>query len=138
MKIFYLNLLLAASLFAGSFANASPDLEINTPAITAIKNSMHDRHNKLGAFYSSGAVGLTKSGLVAVKDAKAVPLKERGSLNALVQAENADRTKLYQEIANANGHPEWKTDIQSTFAARWVSKAKSGWFYQGAGGWAKK
>jgi hypothetical protein len=30
-------------------------------------------------------------------------------------AENADRQSLYQAIANANGHPEWTTQIKSTF-----------------------
>ena len=73
-----------------------------------------------------------------MKDATAVPLKDRGGLNGLVSAENADRANLYKEIATANGHPEWQNEIQSTFAGRWVEKAQSGWFYQGAGGWTKK
>jgi uncharacterized protein len=28
--------------------------------------------------------------------------------------------------------------VRSTFAGRWVDKAQGGWWYQGAGGWAKK
>ena len=117
---------------------AGADLEVNTPAISAIKGSMQARHSQLAAFYSSGAIGLTKDGLIAVKDATAVPLKDRGGLNGLVAAENADRNNLYKEIATANGHPEWQGEIQSTFAGRWIDKAQGGWFYQGASGWVKK
>ena len=121
-----------------NWATAAADLEINTPAISAIKSSMQTRHNQLSPFYTSGAVGLTQDGMIAVKDAGAVPLKDRGGLNSLVAAENTDRAKLYKEIATGNGHPEWQGDVQNTFAARWIDKAQSGWFYQKAGAWVKK
>jgi len=119
-------------------ANAAADLEVNTPEIAAIKSSMQARHQQLAGFYQSGAIGLTQGGMVAVKDRKAAALKDRASLSGLVSAENADRVKLYTAIAKANGHPEWQADIQSTFATRWVNKAKSGWYYQKAGQWVKK
>lgn len=119
-------------------AFAAADLEIDTPEIVALKSSMQVRHSKLAGFYSSGAVGLTQDGKIAVKDAKATPLKDRGRLQHLVAAENADRSKLYQAIAKANGHPEWQSDIQNTFAERWINKAQAGWFYQKNGGWVKK
>ncbi len=139
MKKIILSLVMLLSvLMASQFAVAAADLEVNTPAITAIKSSMQARHGQLAGFYASGAIGLTKDGLIAVKDATAVPLKDRGALNGLVSAENADRKNLYKEIATANGHPEWQGEIQSTFAGRWIDKAQSGWFYQGAGGWAQK
>ena len=121
-----------------SFANAAPDLEVNTPAISAIKNSMQARHPSLAPHYASGAVGLTNNGLIAVHDASAVPLKDRQSINAVVAAENADRNALYKEIANGNGHPEWEAGIRDAFAGRWIDKAQTGWWYQGASGWAKK
>ena len=139
MKKIILSLVMVLSvLLASQFAVAAADLEVNTPAITAIKSSMQARHGQLAGFYASGAIGLTKDGLIAVKDATAVPLKDRGALNGLVSAENADRKNLYKEIATANGHPEWQGEIQSTFAGRWIDKAQSGLFYQGAGGWAQK
>jgi len=90
------------------------------------------------AHYASGAVGLTRDGLVAVRDANAVPLKDRQAVNGLVSAENNDRNALYKEIASGNGHPEWEAEVRSTFAQRWVQKAQGGWWYQDAGGWAKK
>lgn len=130
--------LLAVTLLSSHWVNAAADLDVNTPAISAIKNSMQARHAQLNAHYTSGAIGLTADGLVAVRDATAVPLKERGSINSLVAAENADRAALYKEIAVGNGHPEWAGEIRNTFAGRWVDKAQTGWYYQNAGTWVKK
>ena len=138
MKKILLGLLVVTSMFYNQLTQAAADLEINTPAITAIQNSMQARHTKLASFYTSGAVGLTKDGLIATKDASAVALKDRQSLNSLVTAENNDRNALYKEIAAANSHPEWEAEIRNTFAQRWVQKAQSGWYYQDASGWIKR
>ncbi len=138
MKKLLLSIVMIVSMFAANWVAAAADLEINTPAITALKAGMQARHGQLSPHYSAGAIGLTKDAFIAIKDANAVPLKDRGALNGLVSAENADRANLYKEIATANGHPEWQNDIQSTFAGRWIDKAQSGWFYQSGGGWVKK
>jgi uncharacterized protein YdbL (DUF1318 family) len=117
---------------------AAADLEVNTPGLNAIKQSMQARHAQLAGHYASGAVGLTADGLIAVRDAGAVPLAQRQAVNALVAAENQDRSALYAEIANANGHPEWQAEIRSTFAQRWIQRAQSGWWVQSDGGWKQK
>lgn len=139
MKNIWIALVFCLSALAvNSAAYAAADLEINTPAIAAIKNSMQNRHGQLAPFYASGAVGLTKDGLVAIHDANLVPLAQRQSANSLVAAENADRNSLYKEIATGNGHPEWEAEVRSTFAQRWAQKAQSGWWYQDGSGWIKK
>ncbi|HZV61672.1 MAG TPA: YdbL family protein [Methylophilaceae bacterium] len=131
--------LLLAALLAAPLAFGQADIEINTPAITAIKTSMKNQHQQLRPFYESGAIGLTRDGMVGVRDAKLVPLSDRQKLNSLVAAQNKDRNALYKEIAVANGHPEWENEIRSTFAERWISKAKAGWWVQDASGaWVKK
>ena len=130
--------LLLTLLMLPLLAFAAADLELNTPAISALKSSMQARHGQLAGHYASGAVGLTRDGLVAIKDANAVPLKDRQAVNALVSAENNDRNALYREIASANGHPEWEAEVRNTFAQRWVQKAQGGWWYQDGNGWAKK
>ena len=114
------------------------NINISSAAINATQAKMKARHGSLKTHYTSGAIGLTENGLVAVRDAKAIALKDRNKVKSLVSAENKDRNALYAEIARANGHPEWKADIQSTFARRWVSKAAGGWWYQSAGAWKKK
>jgi len=115
------------------------NIEIDTPAIVSLKQRMQQRHNQLEAYYARGAVGLTRDGLVDMRDANAVPLAARQSVNALVAAENQDRNAMYREIARANGHPEWEADIRSTFAQRWIQLARPGWWYQSAdGSWVRK
>ena len=51
-----------------------------------------------------------------------MPLAERATVKRLVAEDNRDRDTLYAEIAKANGHPEWKNDIQQDFARRWVER----------------
>lgn len=133
------SLLLLFALSWPSLSLAAADLEINTPAITSLKNGMQQRHGELAGFYASGAVGLTRDGLVAVRDPAAAPLAQRQAMNSLVAAENQDRKALYREIARANGHPEWEDEVRSTFAQRWISKAASGWWHQNpSGAWTRK
>ena len=120
-------------------AHAQANLEINTPAIAAQQQSMQRRHAELGPYYASGAIGLTRDGNVALRDANLVPLPQRQQVNALIAAENADRAALYREVARANGHPEWEQDIRNTFGQRWIERAPAGYYYQSAGGtWARK
>ena len=120
-------------------AHAQADLNIATPAVRQLTSSMEARHAQLRKYYDSGAVGLTRDGLIEVRDQNLVPLPERTTVRKLVADENADRANLYREIAAANGHPEWETDIRTTFAERWISKASTGWYYQDAGGaWKQK
>ena len=139
MKKLLLAFVMLTSLLTANFSQAAePNLDINSPAIIAIKSSMTARHSQLLPHYLSGAVGITKDGFIAVRDATAVPLRDRGGINSLVSSENTDRSKLYKEIAAGNGHPEWEGDIRQTFAGRWIDKAQSGWYYQNGGDWAKK
>lgn len=106
------------------------NLDISSPAIGKIEASLKSRHAQLLPYFNSGAIGLTANGLVAVRDAKAIALSERKTVNQLVADDNRDRTALYREIAAANGHPEWEAQIQATFARRWIDLAQSGWYYQ--------
>jgi len=119
-------------------ASAQANLDISTPAVNSLKDAMAARHKSLEGYYDSGAVGLTDEGLVALHDAKAVPLKDRPTLNNLVAAENRDRNALYQAIAQANGHPEWEPDIRTTFARRWIDRARKGWWYETRGSWRQR
>lgn len=125
-------------LFAGH-AWSQANLEINTPAITALQASMQKRHAELAPLYANGAVGLTRDGLIALRDPNAVPLPQRQQVNGLISADVADRAALYREIARANGKPEWESEIRATFAQRWIDKAQPGWYFQNnAGAWTRK
>lgn len=121
-------------------ANAqSADLDVSTPAVRQLTQSMEARFGELKKYYASGAIGLTRDGLVEVRDQNAIALPERNSVRKLVADENADRANLYREIARANGHEEWEADIRKTFAERWSSKAAPGWYYQdSSGAWKQR
>ncbi|GAB4255272.1 MAG: YdbL family protein [Methylomicrobium sp.] len=115
------------------------NLSIDSPEIRRLTATMQGRFPSLKPFYDAGYIGIAADGMLVVRDAAAVPLKDRSLVNRLVGAENADRNQLYQAIANANGHPEWTAQIKSTFAARWVGNAQRGWWYQAANGsWRQK
>ena len=132
-------LLVLATLMSVGQAAAQANLEINTPGVIAIQSSMQKRHLELAPLYSSGAVGLTRDGNIALRDAAAVPLAQRAAVNGLIAAENQDRAALYREIARANNRPEWEGEIRSTFGQRWIDRAPAGWYYQNAAGaWARK
>ena len=94
---------------------AQADLNVSTPAIRQLVASMEERHNRLKSYYESGAIGLTRDGLVAVRDQNLVPLPERNSVRKLVADENADRANLYREIAAANNQLVGRRVEQVTF-----------------------
>jgi uncharacterized protein YdbL (DUF1318 family) len=117
----------------------SPDFNIQTPAISAIQARMEQRFDsQLRAHFDSGALGFTEDGLVVVRDAASLALKDRVPVNTAVADENRDRKAVYREIAVANGHPEWEGQIRSVFAKQWVDSARSGWWYQRGGAWKQK
>lgn len=117
---------------------AEADLAIDSAEIRQLRATMESRFASLQPIYAAGYIGIQADGLLAVRDAGSVPLKDRNEATKLVAAENSDRQKLYQAIANANGHPEWAPQIKTTFAERWISNAKAGWWYQASGTWKQK
>ena len=139
MNKLMISLLAAFGLLASSPAAAQQsNLEVNTPAVSALRASLKQRHEEIRPYLDSGAVGIIKDGHLALHDANLVPLAARQKLQGLLTAENADWDALYREIANANGHPEWEGDVKNTFAQRRMEKAQPGWWVQGPGGWVKK
>jgi uncharacterized protein YdbL (DUF1318 family) len=116
------------------------DIDIKTPAIQAIQDRMAQRFQaQLAPAFDSGALGFGSDGLLVVRDAAAIPLKDRAALQQAVADDNRDRNAVYREIAVANGHAEWEGQIRDTFARQWVASARAGWWYQGDGGaWKQK
>ena len=131
--------LLTVALAASGTVLAQANLRIDTPAATALRNSLRDHHQPLSPYYENGAIGLTRDGNVAIRDANLIPLAQRATVNTQIAGTNQDRGELYREIARANGHPEWEGDIRNTFAQRWIERSKAGWYYQdSSGNWVQK
>ncbi len=120
-------------------AQAQADITISSPAIERIRQSLAERYRQhLQGLLDNGAIGLTADGLVAVRDVNAAPLNQRGRITQLVEQQNRDLQTLYREIAQANNRPDWTAQIQATFAERWISHARPGWWYQANGSWRQK
>ena len=126
--------------FISSAHAQTADINIRTPAIQAIQSRMAERFkSQLAPSFDSGALGFGGDGLLVVRDASKLALKDRATVNTAVADDNRDRAAVYREIAVANGHPEWEQQIRETFAKQWVASARSGWWYQDAGGaWKQK
>lgn len=127
-----------AWLIPSAQADAAANLSIDSADIRQLRTSMENRYAALKVYYDNGIIGLQSDGLITLRNPTEIPLKDRNPANKLVSAENADRQRLYQAIADANGHPEWAGQIQSTFAARWISNAQPGWWYQNNDGWKQR
>lgn len=125
---------------AANAAEAQPDLTVHTPQIDAIEARMRTRFQAtLQGLLDSGAVGFAHNGDVAIHDASKIGLPQRAQAQQAIAAENADRAELYQQIATANGHPEWASRMREAFARQWIDRAHAGWYYQDASGnWRQK
>jgi uncharacterized protein YdbL (DUF1318 family) len=119
---------------------AQIDIEVSTPAIRALKDSMKERFPQLKPFYDKGNIGESNMGLLETKDLTNLNLKEKADLSRLVEQENKERKALYTEIMKANKFgPEVLPQIQKIFANSWREKSQSGWWIQkDSGEWEKK
>jgi uncharacterized protein YdbL (DUF1318 family) len=128
------------SLLISSAQAEGVDITIRTPAIQAIQDRMAERfHDQLQSHFDSGALGFGNDGLIVIREASKIGLKDRVSVNEHVADDNRDRKAVYREIAVANGHAEWEQQIRETFAKQWVASAHAGWWYQASdGNWKQK
>jgi uncharacterized protein YdbL (DUF1318 family) len=126
--------------WAPAEAHAQINIEVSTPAIRALKDSMRERFPQLKPFYDKGSIGENNVGLLETRDISGLNLKEKADLNRLVDSENKDRKSLYTEIIKANKlGQENLLQVQKIFANSWRDKSQSGWWIQNdKGGWEKK
>ncbi|MEN8129711.1 MAG: DUF1318 domain-containing protein [Pseudomonadota bacterium] len=120
-------------------ALAQADIKIDTPVIKQLRVSLKKRQPRIQPYLKSGALGLDRNALVAIRQLGSISLKDRNRVKKWVADENRDRNALYREIARANGHPEWEKDIRKTFARVWVQESRGKIWYQGSQGkWVQK
>ena len=81
---------------------------------------MKDRFGLLKPYFQKGILLEGSNGYVSIKDPATLKLKERRNLKNLVDAENKDRTSLYQEVAKALNIDASQIDkVASIFAKEW-------------------
>lgn len=120
-------------------AIAAQDINVTTPAIRAIKDAIKSRSAELIEYLDSGHIGLGFDGLLKVRSAAGLSLKQKAQVNKLVGAENKDRKRLYSEISSANNFPDKTDEVQNIFADSWRKQAQKGWYLEKSdGNWEQK
>ncbi len=120
-------------------AQSQPDISLKTPTIQAIQSRMAGRFDSdLRGGFDAGALGFASDGTIVVRDASKLALKDRVSVNQAVSDDNRDRKAVYREVAVANGHAEWESQIREVFAKQWIASARPGWWYESGGSWKQK
>jgi uncharacterized protein YdbL (DUF1318 family) len=129
---------LSIGFFAVAHAQEA-DINVSNPAIRALKDSIKQRSDAIKPYMDRGNVGIAQSGLLVIRNADNLSLKERAEITQLIEAENRDRESLYAEIAKANNiAQESIPKIRGIFAKSWIDQARPGWWIQEQGGWRRK
>jgi uncharacterized protein YdbL (DUF1318 family) len=121
-------------------AYAQEATNVSTPAIRALKESMKNRFPSLQPYFGAGNIGESNKGFLDIRDETGLNLQAKAALRNAVKDENADRTKLYAEVAKALNIEAGQIErIQKIFAAEWAKSAAAGWWVQNEdGAWIKK
>lgn len=119
---------------------AEVDINVSTPAIRQLKTSLKSRYTQLEPYYRQGAVGENNRGYVDLREASSLDLRQRADASRLIQAENADRKRLYEEIIKANNFgAEFLPQVEKLFANSWRKEAPAGaWVQDDDGKWRLK
>ena len=113
---------------------------VSNAAIRALKDQIGQRHQELRPYYQAGQVGINKDGFLEVRGTAGLGLPQVANLKRLVDADNAARRQLYDEVAKALGlQPGQVAQVQQIFAKQWRDKAQAGWAIQrDYGQWGRK
>ena len=128
-------------IFGGSTVYADDiDIDLTTPAIRKLIDSLKARNSAIMQFKDKGAIGETNDGKLAIRDMSSLGGEEIRTIKRLLRAENNDRETLYKELAAANKIDLADIDkVKSIFAKTLKSKAKSGhWHHDEKGNWTQK
>ena len=113
---------------------------VTNPAIRKIVESRGRRLPEILPFKTSGVLGENKDALLEIRDLASLALKDRAVVQRLVKDENADRERMFKEIAAATGADlSSLSQIQATYAETLRENASPGdWIQMPDGGWKQK
>ena len=132
------SLALVARLFLDQ-ANAK-DFSLDSPEIKSIQKSQSGRISKIDKLKKEGIIGETFNGRLQIqKRKKWKPLKMRMA-KKLVEAENADRDKLYSAVLRKNKmSSNFLPKVQEKFRKSFQNVSPSGtWVEAAQGSWSQK
>ena len=96
--------------------NAEAALNVSSPAVSRIKSSMGARFGELEKFFASGAVGLTRDGLIEVRDINAVALPSSAWCRKTMQIARSCTPRLRAPATTPSGR---RTSRRVSRAAGW-------------------
>ena len=116
------------------------DPEITNPSIRRIISSRAQRVAELDRHKASGVLGENNKALVEVRSLDSLELRDRATVQKLVRDENADRDRMFREIAAATQADLSQLDkIQTTYAETLRANARPGdWIQLPNGQWTQK
>ncbi|GAX62638.1 hypothetical protein SCALIN_C38_0001 [Candidatus Scalindua japonica] len=129
------------NLFGNSTVYAGEiDLNLTTPVIRKLIDSMKARNAKIMEFKEKGAIGETNDGMLAIREMGGLGGEGIRTVKRLVRAENNDREALYKELATANKIALSDVGkIKAVFAKTLKQKARPGhWHHDENGNWTQK
>ena len=126
--------------FGPAPVHAEEATTVSNAAIRGLKEQIAQRHQELLPYYRQGQVGINKDGFLEVRETSGLGLPQVASLKRLVEADNAARRQLYEEVAKAlNLKPEQVSQVREIFSKQWRDKAEAGWAVQADDGkWGRK
>ena len=116
------------------------DLNLKTPAIRKLIDSMKARNTEIMQFKGKGTIGETNDGMLAIRKMDGLGGEEIRTVKRLLRAENNDREALYKELATANKISLSDVGkIKAVFAKTLKTKARVGhWYQDEKGNWTQK
>ncbi len=116
------------------------DLNLTTPAIRKVIDTMKTRNSKVMHFKNKGLIGETYDGMLAIRDMSGLSGEDIRTIKRLLRAENSDRETLYKELAVANKISLSEISrIKTVFAKTRKAKGKPDhWFQDEKGKWTQK
>ena len=126
--------------FGPAPAFAEEAATVSNAAIRGLKEQIGQRHRELLPYYQQGQAGITRDGFLEVRGTGGLGLPQVAALKRLVEADNAARRQLYEEVAKAlNLKPDQVSQVRKVFAKQWREKAQAGWAVQSDDGqWGRK
>ena len=126
--------------FGPAPAFAEEATSVSNAAIRGLKEQIGQRHRELLPYYQQGQAGITRDGVLEVRGTGGLGLPQVAALKRLVEADNAARRQLYEEVAKAlNLKPDQVPQVRKVFAKQWREKAQAGWAVQADDGqWGRK
>jgi uncharacterized protein YdbL (DUF1318 family) len=120
-------------------AYAADATTVSNASIRALKNNIKGRVGQLAPYFAKGNVGVDKRGYLAERNTQGLSVPQVAQMKRLIAADNADRRRLYDEVARALNQPQNASKVEGIFAGKWRSEAPGGWWIQeNNGNWRRK